>query len=118
VKLLLDTCTWGGARQAIEAAGHDVIYAGDWPEDPGDDEILARAHREKRILITLDNDFGELAVVKKMGHSGIVRLVNVPARQQAEVCIEVLKRYGKELMAGAIVTAQRGSVRIRLPDTE
>jgi hypothetical protein len=36
VKLLLDTCVWGGAKAALAAAGHDVVSAGDWSEDPGD----------------------------------------------------------------------------------
>jgi predicted nuclease of predicted toxin-antitoxin system len=49
----LDTCVWGGAVDPLKAAGHDVVWAGDWPTDPGDDEILALAHREGRILITL-----------------------------------------------------------------
>ena len=57
MKLLLDTCVWGGAVAPLKAAGHDVVWAGDWPTDPGDDEILALAHREGRILITLDKDF-------------------------------------------------------------
>jgi predicted nuclease of predicted toxin-antitoxin system len=57
VKLLLDTCIWGGAVDALKAAGHDVIWAGDWPADPGDEEILALAYQENRILITLDKDF-------------------------------------------------------------
>ncbi len=61
MKLLLDACVWGGARTVIEAAGHDVVWAGDWPRDPGDDEIMAQAHREERVLVTLDKDkdFGE-----------------------------------------------------------
>jgi predicted nuclease of predicted toxin-antitoxin system len=50
VKLLLDICVWGGARKELESADHDVIWGSDWPEDPGDDEILARAYREGRIL--------------------------------------------------------------------
>ncbi|MFW6147662.1 MAG: DUF5615 family PIN-like protein [Thermodesulfobacteriota bacterium] len=33
-----------------------------WPEDPGDEEILARAHNKECILVTLDKDFGELAI--------------------------------------------------------
>jgi hypothetical protein len=33
-------------------AGHDVIWAGDWEKDPGDDEILAIAHREERVHTT------------------------------------------------------------------
>lgn len=36
MKLLLDTCIWGGARKDLEAFGHDVVWAGVWPEDPGD----------------------------------------------------------------------------------
>ena len=76
----MDTCVWGGTREHLRALGHDVIWAGDWPEDPGDEEILARAYREKRILVMLDKDFGEIAIVHDTLHSGILRLVDVAAR--------------------------------------
>lgn len=56
MRLLLDTCMWGGARQELEAAGHDVVATVDWEKDPGDEEILAQAFRERRVLITLDKD--------------------------------------------------------------
>jgi predicted nuclease of predicted toxin-antitoxin system len=113
VKVLLDTCVWGGAAALLRAAGHDVIWAGDWDEDPGDDAILARAHLEERILVTLDKDFGELAILLGRPHHGILRIVNYRARQQATVCEAVLASHGNELLAGAIVTAQLGRLRIR-----
>jgi predicted nuclease of predicted toxin-antitoxin system len=116
VRLLLDSCVWGGARKKLEAAGHDVVWAGDWPEDPGDDEILGRAYREGRILVTLDKDFGELAIVHGMQHRGIPRLVNLAAAQQAIVCQHVLTLHGKDLDAGAIITAELGRLRLRPPD--
>jgi len=47
VRVLLDTCVWGGARKTLEDAGHDVVWAGDWATDPGDEEILSYAHRER-----------------------------------------------------------------------
>lgn len=53
--------------------------------DPGDEEILRLALTEKRILVTLDKDFGELAIVKGMPHCGIIRLVNISAKKQAMV---------------------------------
>ena len=59
MKILLDTCDWGGVLRVLESAGHDVVWAGNWEKDPGDEEILAVAHREHRVLITLDKDFGE-----------------------------------------------------------
>jgi predicted nuclease of predicted toxin-antitoxin system len=86
VKLLLDTCVRGKACDELSAAGHDVIWSGAWPQDPGDEEILAPAHRDGRVMVTLDKDFGELAMVHGSAHSGILRLVNIAARQQAAVC--------------------------------
>lgn len=113
MKLLLDTCVWGGAVKELQAAGHDVLWAGLWTEDPGDAEILARAYSEGRILVTLDKDFGELAIVRQQPHCGILRLVNLAARQQASVCLHVLALHGEELESGAIVTAEPGRLRIR-----
>ena len=116
MKILLDTCVWGGALKELEASGYDVVWAGDWPEDPGDEEILNRAYSEGRILVTLDKDFGEIAVIRGIPHSGILRLVNLGARQQGSVCLRVIDMYGSELQSGAIVTAEPGRLRIRPPE--
>ena len=115
MRLLLDSCVWGKAREELQVAGHDVVWAGDWPQDPGDEEILARAHAEGRVLVTLDKDFGEIAIVRGAPHSGIVRLVDFSARHQARMCHLALERYGPELTQGAIVTVEPGRVRIRSP---
>ncbi len=113
MKVLLDSCVWGGALAEIESAGHDTAWVGTWKTDPGDREILAKAFNEKRIVVTLDKDFGELAIVFEKPHSGIVRLVDIPARQQGAYCLTIPDRYGDELKAGAIVTAERERIRIR-----
>ena len=115
MRLFLDTCVWGGAVPELRIAGHDVVWSGDWEEDPGDEAILAQAYEQRRILVTLDKDFGELAVVLQRPHGGILRLVDFPAKQQAEVCLRILDAHGPELESGAIVTAERGRLRIREP---
>src|SRR5207248_6781582 len=104
-----------GAKTELQAAGNDVLWTGDLADDPGDEEILAQAHRGQRVLITLDKDFGELAIRRSLPHSGIVRLVNISARQQGTVCQHVLEQYGDELTQGAIITVEAGRVRIRPP---
>lgn len=116
MRLLLDTCVWGKARLELESAGHDVVWAGDWTSDPGDHEILSRAFAERRILVTLDKDFGELAILHGQEHAGIVRLVGMAARQQSVACLHVLSAYATELQSGAIVTAEPGRLRIRPAD--
>ena len=113
MKVLLDTCVWGGAKERVAGAGHDVVWSGDWTEDPGDEEILARAHAEGRVLVTLDKDFGELALVRGRPHSGIVGLVDIGAQRQGTICLFILTRYAAELARGAIITVDRGRVRIR-----
>jgi predicted nuclease of predicted toxin-antitoxin system len=115
VKIILDSCVWGKSLKILQDAGHDVVWAGDWPEDPGDDEILAYAQREQRILVTLDKDFGTLAVIQGRPHAGIIRLVNISAQQQASTCLHILALHKKQLEMGAIITAQPGKLRIRLP---
>jgi predicted nuclease of predicted toxin-antitoxin system len=118
VKLLLDTCVWGGAADELRSHGHDVVWSGDWHTDPGDEEILAIARAEGRVLVTLDKDFGELAIVMGQPHSGILRVASFAARQQGRVIQQVLCSHGIELAAGAVITAMPGRLRIRPPESD
>lgn len=115
MKVLLDTCVWGKAKEELSRAGYETEWAGDWDRDPGDEEILRLAHEQDRVLVTLDKDFGELAVAFGRPHSGLVRLVGMSAREQGPMCVDILSRYAEELAAGAIVTVEPGRIRIRPP---
>lgn len=83
MKLLVDTCVSPTVAADIAAAGHDVVWVGGFPSDPGDEEILTLALEQSRAIVTLDKDFGELAVAFGRPHAGIVRLVALPVRKQA-----------------------------------
>ena len=63
----------GDAVAALRQAGHDTAWIrSDSPGMP-DDQVLARAVRESRILLTFDKDFGELAFRRRMpAQCGIV----------------------------------------------
>lgn len=113
MRVLLDTCVWRGALRDLRDAGIDMEWCGDWPKDPGDKQILARAFEEHRIIVTLDKDFGELVMVYGLPHAGIVRLVDIAAREQGLVSVDVLNKYGPLLEAGAIVTVLPDRIRVR-----
>ncbi|MDA8109806.1 MAG: DUF5615 family PIN-like protein [Betaproteobacteria bacterium] len=68
----MDSCVWPGAKPELERAGHEVEWVGDWGADPGDDEVLARAAQNAQVLVTLDKDFGQLAVALGARHAGII----------------------------------------------
>lgn len=103
----------GSVPAALEEAGHTVECVSDWTADPGDAVILAHATAQGQVVLTLDKDFGELAVVRQHPHSGIIRLVGFTASQQAAASVAVLVQYGDELTSGALVTAEVGRTRVR-----
>ncbi len=113
MKLLLDTCISPSIATELIAHGHDVTWVGHWPQDPGDEDILAFALKEGRVVVTLDKDFGELAVAFGQNHAGIIRLVNFSLSKHAAVCLGAIEQHGAELAQGAIVTAEPGRLRLR-----
>lgn len=116
IKILLDACIWGGAKLFLQQQGYDVVWAGDWDTDPGDEVILEHAFQEGRVLVTLDKDFGEWAVVHRRPHCGIVRLVGFRAQEQGQICDYVLKTYQSDLEQAALITVEPSRVRIRYPE--
>lgn len=115
MKLLLDTCLSKHAYETLVDLGYDVDWVAKWKLDPGDIEVIQHAYKEQRILVTLDKDFGELAIVHNFLHAGIIRLVNFSYREQGNACDLIIKQYAKELAKGAIVTVEENRTRVRLP---
>ena len=112
MKLLLDSCLSHRLAEELRSSGHDVVAAAEWPSDPGDADVLALATREHRILVTLDVDFGELAIKRGHAHFGIIRIDGPKAHEYAAACEESLDEYGDELLAGGIVVAEVGRRRL------
>ncbi len=114
MKVLLDSCVWGGAKPILQDAGYDTVWVRDFLNDPGNEAIIDLAYQEDRVLVTLDKDFGELAVMKNILHRGIIRIVNFRAQDQGPVCIQLLQKYTEELRQRALITADRTRTRVRL----
>jgi len=112
VKVLLDTCVTPRAKEQLATARHDVIWIGD-EIDPGDEDILKRAYEEHRVLVTLDKDFGTLAVLHEKSHCGIIRLTGVNSAQQGLICLQALTDHAEGLHAGAIITVSEHRLRKR-----
>jgi predicted nuclease of predicted toxin-antitoxin system len=114
MRLLMDSCMWNPTTNALRKAGHDVDSVSEWPADPGDAAILQRAFAESRVLVTLDNDFGELAVRLRLPHAGMIRLQSIVVDDEAAACLAVIAVAEAELLHGAIVTVTPQRIRIRL----
>ena len=114
MKLLLDSCLSSVLIEPLTASGHLVAWVGNWPDgDPGDVRVLDAAIADSSVLVTLDRDCGELAVLRGTKHTGIVRLVDIRVRDQAARCIEVFAAHETDLVAGAIITVEPTRIRVR-----
>ena len=62
MKFLADECCDAPLVESLRNDGHDVLYQ--LEEDAGapDEDLLGRAYKEKRILLSEDKDFGELVL--------------------------------------------------------
>ena len=64
MRVLADENIWPGAVNALRTRGDDVAWV--LQDAPGaiDEEVLARAGREQRLLVTADKGFGDLVFVR------------------------------------------------------
>jgi predicted nuclease of predicted toxin-antitoxin system len=114
VKFLLDVCVSSWSLQASLAdQGHDVLSAMAVDPKASDEQLMALALHDERVLITEDKDFGELIFVRRLPHGPMVRLVELSVDEQVRAMTEVLERHAAEITGTTIVTVTRGRIRIR-----
>lgn len=75
--------------QALRGQGHDVVRASETGQARADDrEILQKAISDDRVLVTLDEHFGDWVVLPLSQHPGVLRLKVNPTT--SEKVIELL----------------------------
>ena len=73
MRILADTNLNEPTVTALRNAGHDVVWMYEDDRRMTDPNILTRAVREDRLLVTFDTDFGELAFRERLtAHCGVV----------------------------------------------
>ena len=112
MKFLIDRCAGRLLADWLRDQGHDVVESRELGPDPGDRALLNWAAKESRILVTIDNDFGELIYLENLPHAGLVRLPDVPTRERQLIIQDLLTRHETELQAAAIITVRGGRIRV------
>ena len=110
---LLDVNASGAVARCLIDRGHDVAEVGQTDPRMSDDKILTWAVRERRIIVTTDNDFEEMIYRQGKLHCGVLRLENLPRSERMTLLNDALAIHVKDLEAGAIVIALRTKFRIR-----
>ena len=98
-------------------AGHDVLSAADGFADASDEFLLALAHRQRRILVTRDKDFGTLVFIRRLPRPCIVRLAGLAVVEEVEAMRDLIEHHGNAMREGAIIVVTGKRVRIRSAET-
>ena len=104
----------GDAVAALRADGHDVDWVRTTAPGTKDEDVMAWAVREMRILLTFDKDFGELAWrVGLPSTSGIV-LFRLPMPSASSVGAFLAARIGqRDDWVGHFTVIEPGRIRMR-----
>lgn len=76
-------------------------------------EILKYCIRQERVLVTLDEHFGDWTVAKLTTHAGVIRLKVHPTGSQniEQTLIPFLERYANRDFHNTLVVVRRTAVR-------
>jgi len=114
MRFLADENVPGDAVVQLEAAGHDIVWVRTVAPGSKDEDVLALAAREERIILTFDKDFGELAWLAGLPASSGIVLFRLPTPAATDVGAILAARISERTdWAGHFTVIEPGRVRMR-----
>jgi predicted nuclease of predicted toxin-antitoxin system len=114
LKFLVDVGVSKKVESWLEDEGYNIksVRAID-PRLP-DEKILKMAANEKRIVITMDKDFGELVYNSGQAHAGVLllRLDEAKSEEKVSVIKQILSEYS-DMILNKFCVFKDGKLRIR-----
>lgn len=114
LKLLLDENIGRIVTEQLCQLGYDAVNVIDTARGATDIEVLTKALEEKRILVTLDKDFGRLIFYNSNKYVGVIFLrLNVEnSKNIFLVLLNILTNYSDKI-PGTFITATDYDIRVR-----
>jgi predicted nuclease of predicted toxin-antitoxin system len=99
MRILADESCDGRVVRALRLAGHDVKPVREIAPELPDEQVIAVARTEGRILITEDRDFGQIFFAADSQSVGVI-LVRFPTNARTglpRLVVEFIERHGRQL---------------------
>jgi predicted nuclease of predicted toxin-antitoxin system len=117
VRLLVDNALSPVLAERLRESGYDAVHVRTYGlQAAPDEEILARAAHEGRIVVSSDTDFGTLLALRQASHPSVILLRRISGRhplEQAALLIPLLDRFEDDLAAGCVLVVEEERVRVR-----
>ncbi len=115
MKFLLDQSADFRLIPHLRDLGHDVTAVSqNYPHGMADEDVLALAREEQRILIVADRDFGELIFNQRLPRAGVIffRLPGATLQTKIDHLNRVLEEHLGELTRGEFLVVSPGLIRV------
>jgi len=99
------------AVDQLRHRGHDAVAVRDLMRGATDEEVLARARLENRVLVTADKDFGDLIFARRDSAPGVllVRSRSAQPARKVDLAMRVVDGLGETLVGSFVVAGEAGS---------
>jgi predicted nuclease of predicted toxin-antitoxin system len=113
VRFLADeSCDFSVVR-ALRSVGHDVVSVAELSPGSDDAAVMDLAHRQGRILLTEDKDFGQLVYAhSQMSHGVILFRYPANARKILPAAVVNLVAEAQDELPGSFIVMSPGRIRI------
>ena len=116
MRLLVDEALQDAVAKRLITAGHDTTHvrilglAGHT-----DDEVMALAIADNRVLVTTDTDFGTILALTGAATPSVLLLRGIgdSVDERVDALLDVLPRVVRELSEGAVVVIEPDRYRLR-----
>jgi len=118
-RLIADENVPGAAVVALREHGHDVVWVHEDAPGSSDHDVLGRAQREGRVVVTFDKDFGELAFRLEAAATAGVVLFRITLDSPDRAARAAVAAFASRAdWTGQFAVVEDNRIRLRaLPDT-
>jgi predicted nuclease of predicted toxin-antitoxin system len=116
MKFLLDMGLAQSTAAFLRTQSHDAVHLReDGLQRLGDEQIVEKAQREGRVILTHDLGFGQIIALSRRQLPSVItfRLDNMQPAQVNHYLTEVLARFTAELQVGVLVSVHEKAIRVR-----